>query len=451
MYDPRYVLRSFDTLNPDQKMAILGSLLDALIFADTLYLQSNPSTPLIYEANLHYEPEEIGHDDWRDIPAVLDHSGGDCFPEGTLLLRDDFELVPIEKIRMGERIWGRDHWTTVEASVSKGVLSVDEIVLNNGSKVRLTAEHHAFVARCPKHAQTLDGGYGCSCPLSERQTERVRIRELRPKDVLITPQRLPFGQQWMDPSRAYVEGLFVADGWSDQASRFCISGQDGEVQRICERLGVATRWNRKYIAINSGEWTGRMRRMGGHAPDKHLLTVDLQPEVAAETLRGVMADSKANDSSGWTFTTTSRLLATQTRVLHKMFGRSCSSMFIEEHGGLGKNPFYRLGVRDPKSKGEKLLRVKSLAQDVTEAPCYDIQTSDHYVYLPEHDVTVSNCEDLACWRVAELRVRFGEAAQPYVTSQMLNSPEHGLFTLYHIRVRRADGTIEDPSKILGMP
>ena len=27
-------------------------------------------------------------------------------------------------------------------------------------------------------------------------------------------------------------------------------------------------------------------------------------------------------------------------------------------------------------------------------PCVDIQTKDHYVYLPEHDITVSNCDDL---------------------------------------------------------
>lgn len=56
-----------------------------------------------------------------------------------------------------------------------------------------------------------------------------------------------------------------------------------------------------------------------------------------------------------------------------------------------------------------------------------------------------DCEDLATWRVAELRVRFKEDAKPYVTSKKI-----GDFTLYHIQVRRADGTVEDPSKILGM-
>lgn len=38
--------------------------------------------------------------------------------------------------------------------------------------------------------------------------------------------------------------------------------------------------------------------------------------------------------------------------------------------------------------------VKFIEFDVGEKQCYDIQTSDHYVYLPEHDVTVSNCDDL---------------------------------------------------------
>jgi hypothetical protein len=78
MYDPRYVLRSFDSLDQNAKVAILQSMLESLILADTLYLKQTPATPLLYEAGLRYEPEEIGHDDWRDIPAILDHKGGDC-------------------------------------------------------------------------------------------------------------------------------------------------------------------------------------------------------------------------------------------------------------------------------------------------------------------------------------------------------------------------------------
>jgi hypothetical protein len=56
-----------------------------------------------------------------------------------------------------------------------------------------------------------------------------------------------------------------------------------------------------------------------------------------------------------------------------------------------------------------------------------------------------DCEDLGCWRVAELRVRANEHAVPFVKKSLA-----GPRTVYHVAVRRADGRLEDPSRILGM-
>jgi hypothetical protein len=56
-----------------------------------------------------------------------------------------------------------------------------------------------------------------------------------------------------------------------------------------------------------------------------------------------------------------------------------------------------------------------------------------------------DCEDLACWRLAELRVRSLEHALPFVKCTVF-----GPRTVYHVAVRRSDGRIEDPSRILGM-
>ena len=453
MYRPTYELACFATVTHEEKLDILVALLEGLILADVLYLRHRPGTPPLYAAGVPYVVEPPGRDNWQDIPRTLALGEGDCFPLGTLLLRDDMQVVPVEELRVGDRIWGRDAWTPVEAVVSKGTLSVDVVTANNGSMIPLTGDHHFYVARCPNHAPHLDDGYGCSCRLSERRVERVRLRELQPKDVLVLPERVPFGRsEDLDPDRAYVEGLYVSDGWSE-ANRFSISGQDGwpkeeqkrAVKAICEKLGIGTFWHRKHLRVYDAEWAMRMAEMGTHAPKKHILSIDLAEHQAAATLKGVMADSRANPSGGWTFTTTSRELMVQTRVLQKMFGRSASVAFIPDHGGLGKNPIWRLGVRQPQAKAEKLLRVKRVDHDVTEAPCFDIQTGDHYVYLPEHDVTVSNCEDLACWRIAELRVRHNENARPHITAKKI-----GNFTLFHIMVRRGDGSIEDPSRILGM-
>jgi hypothetical protein len=56
-----------------------------------------------------------------------------------------------------------------------------------------------------------------------------------------------------------------------------------------------------------------------------------------------------------------------------------------------------------------------------------------------------DCEDLACWRLSELRVRSREHATPFIKAAV-----YGSRTVYHVAVRRADRSIEDPSRILGM-
>lgn len=59
-----------------------------------------------------------------------------------------------------------------------------------------------------------------------------------------------------------------------------------------------------------------------------------------------------------------------------------------------------------------------------------------------------DCEDLACWRAAELNVRMGIAAFPnvYVTQRLPDGRR-----LYHVTVVvEPNGAIEDPSAILGM-
>lgn len=57
-----------------------------------------------------------------------------------------------------------------------------------------------------------------------------------------------------------------------------------------------------------------------------------------------------------------------------------------------------------------------------------------------------DCEDLAAWRCADL-LRAGERARPvFVERPRLK----GGGRLFHILVQRADGSLEDPSRILGM-
>jgi hypothetical protein len=56
-----------------------------------------------------------------------------------------------------------------------------------------------------------------------------------------------------------------------------------------------------------------------------------------------------------------------------------------------------------------------------------------------------DCEDLACWRAAELVEREGVAARPSYTWRRRPG-----ISIYHIVVRLPDGRTEDPSRKLGM-
>jgi hypothetical protein len=59
-----------------------------------------------------------------------------------------------------------------------------------------------------------------------------------------------------------------------------------------------------------------------------------------------------------------------------------------------------------------------------------------------------DCEDLSCWRAAELRVRYGDSQARAFVKGPRRLP--GGVLMYHIQVQRGDGRIEDPSLVLGM-
>jgi hypothetical protein len=62
------------------------------------------------------------------------------------------------------------------------------------------------------------------------------------------------------------------------------------------------------------------------------------------------------------------------------------------------------------------------------------------------NVLRGDCEDLAAWRAAELRQQniYAKAHLKWFHNREVN------LTLFHVQVKLPDGTIDDPSKVLGM-
>jgi len=85
---------------------------------------------------------------------------------------------------------------------------------------------------------------------------------------------------------------------------------------------------------------------------------------------------------------------------------------------------------------------------VPELPQFDPKTEGEdwktipYVWSDGY----GDCEDLACWRAAELWVRVGVRARPIVRQRQL---PNGNFRA-HVMVQYPNGQIEDPSAKLGM-
>lgn len=150
--------------------------------ADFIYVEDPPDTELI----VHVKHLLSGL-----IP------GGDCFPAGTRVLTEKLALVKVEDLGTDTRIWGHTGWTRVKAVVSKGVLPIDEVLLNNGSSFRLTRGHHVNVLLCPAHtteAQSpgaISACDGCSCDASRRQLVQRTVGDLVPGLALPTAEGLP--------------------------------------------------------------------------------------------------------------------------------------------------------------------------------------------------------------------------------------------------------------------
>lgn len=332
----------------------------------------------------------------------------DCFAKDTLVLRDDFELVKIQDVKVGERIWGKDKWSTVDNFWDKGVLPVTHVKLNNGSTLRLTDDHKVYVKSCEMHGPTCPDFIkkSANCKSANRKFTwiRIKVADLKEGMRLLQPKEIKRENEvpCEDGEGSWLTGAYIAEGWSDP-TRISISGQDGnwkeETKHRADRYAETRRWNtnmqRKCIAINSREAVAMMADCGSGALNKQIPLEQLQKGDLALLDEGLKLDASTNThGNGWTMNTISPRLAIQYRVLQRMQGRSTSTKSVVEHGGFGLNPIYRIGVRIEGNRKEKELAVKEIIRNAETVQCYDIATDDHYVYLPEADCTVSNCDDM---------------------------------------------------------
>lgn len=407
--------------------------------------------PPLYRAGIHYEPEP-GTEEWLDIPNMISVHGGtfpgpwaDCLPVSTKVMKDDYTFTTLGQLAPGDRIMGDGKITTVLEQVVTGEKPILAFELNNGAVLRCSPEHRLFLSDDTEvRAEDVKVGQLLKTPTKAFETGPELKSELAPDDF------------------AWLLGTYVADGWTDfpRHPSFSIAGKDGfkkeeqkrRVKALVEKLaGTPPRWHERYITVHNRALTEYMAQCGGHAPQKHLPSLMMTQSQVRAVLEGLKADASFATSGTVTHGTTSELLALQTRVLYRMLGQSVHIKRWDDHGGLGKNPIYRITVRksdeevgDWQRNRRHAARVVAIREEEEEL-CADITTDTGRFWLPESDLIVHNCEDLACWRTAELR-ESGIKAKPFAKWRLKPDGSYA----YHALTLLPDGRLEDPSLVLGM-
>ena len=371
--------------------AALEAALEDLCAYNAAYLTLQPRLPDIYATSIYYKSEPPGEENWLTYPVLLAIGFGDCLPLSTLVMRDDFEFIPLAAAVPGTRIMGQGGWTTVVDAAITGEKPILAMELGNGSVLRVSPEHRLF---------RVDG--------SEVRADSVKVGELLqtayefPKaDGIYAPNIQGLGSKISPTDLAWLMGIYVADGWAE-AQRFGISGKDGhpkeeqkrKVKAILEAAGVATRWHERYLSVNDAGLARLLASCGGHAPEKRLPSLSMSKEQVTSVLEGLRADSYKTSTGTVIYGTTSQTLALQLRVLHRMMGQSVHVKRWDDHGGLGTHPMYRVGVRTKDDVRQRSAKVVSIGE-MPEELCGDITTDQGRFWLPESDLIVHNCEDLA--------------------------------------------------------
>ena len=79
MFAPVFELEAFETLGVADRIACLGSMLEALCDIDRAYLRQFPSTPDFYASGVRYIAEPPGSPNrWSDIGRAMARGGTHC-------------------------------------------------------------------------------------------------------------------------------------------------------------------------------------------------------------------------------------------------------------------------------------------------------------------------------------------------------------------------------------
>jgi len=302
----------------------------------------------------------------------------DCLPAGTRLLKPDGNTISIENIEIGgEIIGGEGKPVRILNKIHKPMLKCRGLKFGTASKPLVCSDSHKFLS------STKQG----------KKWSKKSADELNLYDEIEQLGKLNISDSsCKDYSWGYLAGLYLGDGWIDH-NRMFVAGRgikEKNKEWVLSYLGeknceLLPRW----IIIRNKDLVDEFRNLFGTGSyTKRFLKHNFSEECVRGILDGWKCDANERDNS-LVYSTVNYDLALSLRVLHRILGIQVSIIKVDDHGGFGFNPIYRVGVR--RIKNQKVFVHDILDEDYVD--CWDISTTDGKIYLVEQDVVTFNCDD----------------------------------------------------------
>lgn len=372
--------------------------------------------------HIRYSRDPIIIEQVKTPRAVLETKTGDCMTLDTKIivrdragfyclktlseLRDSFNAYDALSYNFTNQIF---EFKPIVAWIDKGEQPAFEVKLHNGYSAFCTLGHKFFVW------SQRDGRYDI-----QKLEELWLGDKMRRGCGLFLAKQIPFlnhNEFWSNSEEiAWLSGSYVAEGWHE-GHHVCIAKQDpNERLEITKRLdaldipyAISKRTKSAYVSIHSHPFKEFLKSFGHRALVKHIPFEGLSASKAIieSLLKGyAWGDSWTNkdkDSRRIAMhSTVSDELAEQLKFIHLLLGRYLSGSLVIKHGGLGKNPIWRLwesSGKRPDSRKEDL-RPKNLiskpirfVESVGVRPVCDITVADNHNFVLSNGLIAHNCDD----------------------------------------------------------
>ncbi len=439
---------------------------------------------------------------FRDIPMILKKREVDCFPLSQRVIVRSCSTGMYELLTLGELRHVYPHYEALSYNFSKcryefqpitgfhdgGVKPVSRARLSNGTDLVATNDHRFWTLDGPRHNLHLNertmGEYVQT--YIDHKKGRISKSARTEHSRILQAAKIPsLDAVKVSQSQAYLAGMYAAEGYHNGKHATRIAQYKPSVRAKIEASlheeGVAyayggsegkTPGSGKEYRLHGGAANPIVAMMRGQGRDsfsKRLPQFILSSDEA--TIARAMEGH--GDGDAWRpgtetskyerpnisaiYATSSDELMEQLRLGALILGRPTYAYQYEDHGGSGSSPIWRL--HEYNDKASKLHSREALLADDLPGVRYAtvrnavpageehvacIEVDGNHNFILADGTIVHNCDNLACFRVAELRCG-GIEAVPYIIWR-----ETGRGTTYHALLRWPDGSSEDPSLILGM-